>query len=380
MNNSIKLLELVYDKPNCESLCMFLYNIKSGVSYSNDGTISESDITPLLNASAGMDGGYALCSEFYNFADSSMHILKDIELPDFGITIIMFLFARYYSRNQYAIMINTLHGIKEIEHMELYLKHYSATTNKRSVTVQSTAINAYIRFRLNADDRPNSSILTSNLATDDRFGIAANIKHFNNSAAITLEEFVFISGLMRSKTLMADNFINMIAPFHIKIIESFYIMTSITKDSKVIVECRELSIPQMKYTFIRPIRSAVYSGDYWFIVPDKAVWFAYHQTRRTYQTYISRDIDKIVDSALQETKSGVLVGFIHENAIYPVILDTPECNGDWNKTIAEFQKYNLPLIFNNSKTKRPPLEDKKLAKRLFFVKDHIYILYKYVIS
>lgn len=382
MDKSVRLLESVYGEPNFGSLCAFLYNIKSGVPFSI-GDTERSGITPMLNSSANMNGGYWLVGELFDFATQALITLEPIKLEDFGITIIMFLFARYYAHNQYAIMINTLHSIKEIEHLELYLKQYATTAvPKRSQIIHNNVLNCMVRSHLNAANNEKtdrvSPIVTANLATDERYGIAANAARFRGTRAITLDEYTFIVRALNSKTLTVDNFISLINEFHIRIVESFYIMTSITKDSKVVNECRELSIRQMKYKFARPVRSAVYSGDYWFLVPTGAIWFAYSQGFRTYQSYVSRDADKLLDAALDNVKSGVLVGFIHDNVIHPVIMDSPECNGDWERTIETFSRHNLPIIFHDNRATPPPLTEPNAAKHLFFVKENVTILYKYI--
>lgn len=380
MNPVTKLLVDLYDDPNCGSLCMFLYNVKAGVPITQ-GEIRRSEISPMMNSSVSMDGGYTLDPDTYIFANSALDSLREIELRDFGITIIMFLFARYYSHNQYAIMVNTLHGIKELECLELYLKtSQTVSVATRSESIHNNPINTVIRAHLlTAGDSTIgiSPIVASNLATDAKYGLFANADKFINNDILTLSEFKFITSAISSKTLTSENFISLINGFHLHIVESFYTLTSITKDSKVIIECRELSIPQMKYTFVRPVRSAIYHGDYWFVVPSGAVWFAHHQGYRTYQSYVSRDIDQVIDRALENVTSGILVGFIFENSIYPTQLDTPDCNGNWERTISEFSRYGLPVIFHDDKVTPPPLDDPKRNKRIFFVKRSIPTLYRY---
>lgn len=359
---------------------MFMYNIKSGVQLF-PGDIARSEITPAMNASAAMAGGYFLDSDAIAFANRVLDDLRDMDLRDFGITIIMFLFARYYSRNQYAIMISTLHGIKEIEHLELYLKKYvGVTVATRSAVVHNNKLNMEVRANFPGQQTDNmvAPVITTNLATDEEYGLVANADKFVGRGALQLADFMFVTSAMNSKMLTASNFVTLMRVFHIRIVESFYILTSITKDSKVITECRELSAPQMKYTFVRPIRSAIYSGDYWFIVPTGAIWFAYHQGHRAFQSYISRDIDRIMDRVLVRLNAGILVGFVHENTIYPVLLDTPECNGDWERTIAKFSELDLPIVFRDERIEAAPFSDNKLSRGLFFVKRGTTVLYKYV--
>ena len=219
--------------------------------------------------------------------------------------------------------------------------------------------------------------LDMNLATDRIYGIKANKHQFVNDKHLTLLEFKSILAVMKINNLNLSSFIDLLSPLHIRIVESFYMLTSITKESKIIIECRELSRQRLAYTFVAPIKSNNFTGDYWFVSPPGSVWFAYHRGRRTLQTYLSRDIDEVLDSMLKNIPY-IVVGFIYNSHVFPIIIDDPTFAGSWDKMTNLFRQYNLTVALCSIDALEPPTTHPMYSKYLYFTKNQVTCIYKFV--
>jgi hypothetical protein len=347
----MRLLSSAYeDEVNSGSLMMFFYNIRNGTSFELDETNGANMITPIINSTVSMNTGYALKRNMFNLANEVRETLRDVPVQDLGITIVMMSFGRYYARNQYPIMVNALNNVKELEHLELFLKAYGK----------------------------NVMALEMNLATDKVYGLKANKDRFVGKKHLELLEFKSILAVMKISKLNLSSFVDLLSPLHIRIVESFYMLTSITKESKIITECRELSGGQrLRYTFVAPVKTSTFTGDYWFMVPPGSVWFAYHRGRRMFQTYLSRDIDTVLDN-LFETIPQIVMGFVHNGHVFPIMLDDPMFVGNWDTTIDFFRQYNFSVVFTSVNVLPPPIEHATCSKYLYFVKNQITCIYKFI--
>lgn len=132
-----------------------------------------------------------------------------INKQDLGILILMLNFAKYQSRNQYDLFMNEFKCIDELVHLESFL------LKKKLMLPKDLAIHAV-------------------------YGIKANELNFINEQVITLQEFLkLLNTVFTSNKVTPESFIYHIKKFHIKIIESFYVLTN-TRDIKKVKECMAL--------------------------------------------------------------------------------------------------------------------------------------------
>lgn len=298
------------------AICVFSYNILKNASCElNESVtaITAKSINALKNYNAIVDG-YQVDAELYNLSKELNRIKGSIKTNDFGITILMMHFAQYYARGQYPLFVNQFRCVTELEIIEKFLMSYNQNHIK----------------------------LPMNMATHKEYGLLANREKFNQTNAITCSAFELINTSMKNANVTPKEFIKLIAPMHINIIESFYMFTSITKNCKIIQECHELMYRCLNYTFVKPLKSTDYIGDYWFIVPPRSIWFAYHQGRIKV-SYIS--IDTYEAMKIFNKLDCVIFGFIYNNQIYPIIFEDPRVIGDWDENLEIIRKYNFNCAF-----------------------------------
>lgn len=218
-------------------------------------TLNETDgatrITTPMNDAAVL-GGYSVNRPLYDLAlDMLRRLSTTVSNEDLGVNILMLAFAKYYVRGQYHLFVNEFKQIKQMQTIESYL----IKCTKR-----------FIR-------------LPKDMAVHEVYGIRANAARFTGNKPLTSVEHRFILASMAATIMNPVRFVDMVTPYHIHIIESYYLFASITRDSRVILECRELSKPTFDYVLDKFHRECRYSGDYWFEVPPCSVWFAYLNER-----------------------------------------------------------------------------------------------------
>lgn len=308
------LLQLPYG--NTPSVFVFLYNVKNGATCTvgTDGNATTiKTLSPLINCAAAMSG-YCVDRELKLFSTAALNI----PLPDFGITILMVFFAKYYSRGQYPLFVHTFRCIAELEIVERTLLSH----NQKSLN------------------------LPPNLATHELFGLKNQSGKFTDSKHLTVQTYRHIHAYMCSPDVTVEKFIGVIRSLHINIVESFYMFTSITKNCKVINECHDLLHSNMKFTFQKPTKSLRYDGDFWFELPAKAVWFAYFQGQVKFSAYIGCDIKNSLKIFHSNDVLCLVVGFTVNSLIYPIIFEDPQLYGEWPKIIDYMHRrsFNCALI------------------------------------
>lgn len=304
----------------------------------NSTGITSKSINALKNYNATVSG-YNVDREMYALSQEMIRLQSKMKARDFGITILMMHFAQYYARGQYPLFVNQFRCVHEIEIIEKFLLSY----NQKHIK------------------------LPMNMATHKEFGLLVNRDKFTSTNAITCSAFDFINTAMRNPNITPKEFINLIAPMHIKIIESFYMFTSITKNCKIIQECHELMYKCLNYTFMKPIKLTEYVGNYWFILPPRSIWFAYHQGR-VKVSYISTDTYKAMN--IFNKLNYVVVGFIYDNQIYPIIFEDPCIIGDWDKNLAVLLNNRFNCVFQVG---TPPK-----SSHIYFVKNQHFNIYKLI--
>lgn len=217
-------------------------------------TLNETDgasiITTPINDAAVLSG-YSVKRPLYDLAASMLHQWSSVSNRDLGINILMLAFAKYHVKGQYHLFVNDFKQIDEMQSIESYLNKCTKMFIK----------------------------LPKDMAVDEKYGIRANAHIFTDNKWLTMTNYLVILASMASKIMTPELFINMVKHYHINIIESFYLFASITRDSRVILECRELNKPTFNYVLDKFHKECRYSGEYWFVLPPCSVWFAYLDNR-----------------------------------------------------------------------------------------------------
>lgn len=207
-------------------------------------------ITTPINDEAKLIG-YSLKRPLYDLASKVVNLWSGLSNKDIGINILMLAFAKYHIRGQYHLFVNDFKQIDEIQCIESWL---NMCTKK------------FIK-------------LPKDLAVSEKYGIRSNSHIFTNNKGLTLPRYIKIAALMASNNLSPEMFISVVKQYHINIVESFYLFSSITRDSRLIQECRELNKNTLNYVLEKFHKICRYSGEFWFFVPPCSVWFAYLDNR-----------------------------------------------------------------------------------------------------
>lgn len=194
--------------------------INNGIFNDKITSIDETTLTSIINFQAKTDGRYILNKSkdgnqliqlYTQLIYEKTTPLNQIQInkPDLGILILMLNFAKYQSRNQYDLFTNEFKCIDELNYLETFL----------------------LKKKL---------LIPKDLAIHSKYGIKANISNFTGEQVITLEEFLkLVNIVFTSNKVTPESFIYHIKKFHIKIIESFYVLTN-RRDIKKIKECSQL--------------------------------------------------------------------------------------------------------------------------------------------
>lgn len=340
-----------------ESEQVMLYVVKvEGKSYFNlDPIDGLTYINSMINADATVgSSGYTLHKRLY---DAAQYIQRfSISNQDLGITILMLWFGKYYSRNQYELYTNQFRFIEEFSIIEKFLMGCTKYHIKLAID-NTNAINTY-----GAVD----------LAVHEIYGIKLQSHRFINTGILTIEMFRFLEMYMTTDRSRVSHFLLLLEPLHINIVESFYNFTSVTRNLKMIIECNELGRNTFYYKLTKFERTTHYTGDYWFVVPNRSVWFAHRKNCVKYFGYVSKDCDALLSKLTNIP--GIVTGFICNNQMYPVQIVAPEIGANWSHMIEIFQTFNLPIVLTKSTIYPAPLN----LTNLYFVNQSQMIIKKYI--
>jgi len=301
---------------------VFLYQI---IKFSNrfDDYITLNDETGVSVATTELNhasniSGYTLSNELYDTVILYTTTFKDtIKLCDLGVNILLLNFSKYFANSQYHLFVNEFDQIRELEDFEKKLLKCSNTFLK----------------------------VPKNLAIDSKYGIRAQSKNFVNKNSMPIESFNSLFSYMSSKVFVIERFIDMLKPYHINIIESIYSLVSLTRQTRVILECRDLNSPNFTYTISRILKSNIYTGCMWFVLPESPVWFAYSKGNIKKTSYITRS-DETAIVRLFEKESDIIVGIICNNTIYPLYIDGSIFHGSWLMTYDYFKNKKFNILYN----------------------------------
>lgn len=315
-------------------LCLI---IERGIPFTLDLTSKAMNrITSLINSDAAWSANtYNLNNELYEITKAFK--IGNFDPTDLGLNILLLSFSRYIARRKY----------------ELFFNHF------RHITIYEKFITLV------------KSIDTSRcgLIFDQNYGLKANIHNFTNKWPITWSEFkaVVIAILDRKKS-MQDLFY-IARNYHVKIAESIYNLTTGCVDyHQMITECNRISRPYfVNYKFPTPIQTDVYTGDYWFIIPQKAIRFGYYNGFYAYSNY-TESLHDLQMKAFDCLKC-IVFGYIFENKIYPIHADVNGSN--WTADIDTFKMCNFESCFADGRKFKPPR-----SKYTYYVRNGDNAIYK----
>ncbi|CAH0393250.1 unnamed protein product [Bemisia tabaci] len=279
-------------------------------------------ITLQVNETAYLTG-YVITQELGDLKAYSESLFKNEQLTkcDLGMTIILMAFGEYHTHGQYPVFVNDFHSIAEFKLLETFIgKHAS------------------------------SIVFYKHLLIDKTFGIFANASKFCNSEAIGYLEALFILTSMTKEKSRPEEFIEWISNYHIRIIESFYALTTLDEPELSVVQCQEVFAKQASSCEIEKFSHEA-SFDFrnyafWFSVPHGSVWFSWHGVARCFYGFAKRDYNALLN-VLQGITEGAVVGFIHNRQVYPVLIDSPNLAGRWLQTVAVFKNLALNVVHRN---------------------------------
>jgi len=346
LNELLKLKNSKCDRPTTAKRCKLDTDGDE-----NTSALKIQDINPIVNANA-MVHGY--------FVEPEVYILKKIKLnmsvADFGLNILLIFFAKYYARGQYPLFVNTFQCIDELEIIERMLLEYNQHHIK----------------------------LPLNLATHPQYGL--KVCNYKGDKYLTIENFNRILLLMRSPTITAELFVGYMHELNIHIVETLYIITSITKECKLIKECHELMFSSLNYTIPKPVKTQLtLNAIYWFRLPKNSIWFAYHNKFSKFSTYVSLETTSLLEvfTKPELNLNCLVVGVIANSIVYPLFFEHPQMLGNWDETVkfikmANFNNLYMPVI--DPTTGADTLQEaisKKSNSFIYFVRTNLNTLFKY---
>lgn len=367
---------------NQPSIFVFLYNVLMGVPVTHTTDPNDPELVTIeslnsrYNAAAILAGGYTCNNALWSLYETFKSVTA-IKPSDFGITILMLYFAEYYTREQYPLFVDEFRCIQELAIIEKFLMSYNQS-----------------RIRL-----------PLNLSIHAEYGLKKQAHKFVNSNHITVQLFEMLVSLIQQKPLscsassakrmrlsqpsMSDTgantnltpkmFIDFVSMFHIRIIESLYMFTSITKNCKAIIECNEFTnVHKLEYTFMKPIRTDDFSSaEYWFKIPIGALWFAYYRGHVKFSSYAPAAMYGLLNVFAVHNVDCVVVGFINvaDNVLSPLIFEYVTTN--WTETVAAIKYLKLNCVFQPISTLNTMLNSSRGTPNFYFVRNQIPGIFKY---
>lgn len=240
---------------------------------------------------------------------------------DFGITLVMYYFAKFYAHSQYAKFAMMFQPVDELKILERFL----------------------------AEEQGSRRRLPYELAFTRGYGLR-DVK-YTEKGSLTVGMFTELTMFLYQPACTRDTFVARMKPLHVRIVESFYTFTSFTRNCKEIHE--GLSSGQYDcsypYTF-EPAAEVRHIDDirYWFVVPTKATWFAYSNRifkLRTYTPAATR-----LSVVLDPIPHSLVVGFLVGDAVFPLRIDPPDdidaSRNPWDYTVEVLKKHGLPVALS----------------------------------
>lgn len=298
---------------------MYICNLKNNF-YLDTSNSAISEITSSVNANF-VNYGYNLNLKLYKIAN----IKFNVNIKDLGITILMLSFHKYYSCGCYQLFVNKFQYIKEISDFMEFIKNMKFSNNFLDLSIQKG------------------------------YQIKDFLHIFIGSEMITFTSFLdFKFKFYHKRSLEIDEFIEFIKNYHLNIIQSFYIFTSLGSKDSQNRECSMVVRNDFPYTLPIITKTDTFEGDYWFFVPERSIWFAYFENQFRYSNFMTPIIDERIKNMFNfEKLNGPVVGFVYDNKIIPIFIDDIKYFGNWEEIIKILTRNNLPIYLTSIKTCKP---------------------------
>lgn len=302
---------------------IYVCKLKPNFYYLDESDEALSTICSIINneVEAYSEKGYNLNKTLYDIAQMQF----DIPIEDLGITILMIWFGKYYSEGNYPIFINIFKQIKELGIFMIAVNQFKFPAKYTDLSIKK------------------HHQIEDNLALFSNYGFLPKYK---------FEEFI---KNFSSLNVVIEDFKDFISPYSMNIIESFYTFTSLGSELSKNRDCSLIVRDGFSYNLPKLKKIDRFTGDYFFILPEKSLWFAVFEEKICFSGFISPQIDNRIKNLFLLVNNtsvrmfgtplvGPLVGFINNNQIFPLFLDDVRFIGDWDKIRKIFKESEFPIF------------------------------------
>jgi len=339
-----------------EQVLIYLSQNKIVVEY--DNSIKNCEITPQF-IKCGKNNGTCKISndKLYN----SIVKLKNVPNETLGLTILLTNFAYYASHGAYHLFISEFQLVDELNYLECFLYY-----ENRRVKVDK------------------------NFIISEDYGLKKMHYLYNQKEVINVSSFMgLINYLMKEDSKTSKKYLfNKLKTYHVKIVESIYVIITDTISSADIVECRNTAVERelnlKKISFDK--KKTIHNSIYWFEVPKKATWFAYkHDGYFKFFGFVSRYMERlIVERVKNRFKDKIVIGLATIDKFYIVqVLHCPTMSNFKNLRNCLQEEFNdccifVPTLVNNEDNRVLGIADVVYNnKKIYFVESTSTTLFKY---
>lgn len=289
------------------------------------------------------EGGGVLFTTNKQLVELEIELTDSFTIVDLGLNIIFLGMPKYFASNSYPIFYARYHKIEEFSYIEALISY-------KHLSMKS---------------------LPTDIMINKHYGIDKFT--WNGTEALTKATFNNIVQHMSTKKVVAEDlsktyteaFIILIADLHPAIINTLYMLGSITKFSKLAKEfsCWERAV---SYTTFKFEKRVCRSYAYWFKLPKGAILFTYSNGEIKYSNFAPA----VHDFKIENLKAlGYPVhGYLHDGGLYVFNIEHKKLQGKWTKLIALLNRLHIDH----------PYQDTLAPTRsaFFFVEKNDPIVYK----
>lgn len=271
---------------------------------------------------------------------------------DLGYTILFMNFAIYNTVGRYTDFVLIFRHLDCMKEFEVYMSK-----------------NRYANINAEYTD----------LGIHAKHGLLKNYHRFTNTRCLTrhLAMSLLLIPWQRGTsmaTLSPEDYVSHLNILHIDIISSFYAITSNSKMTSSILECRDAANATPLHAAIKPINTYVLDDcEYWFHVPSGSVWFTYSKEGLRYHGLCNNELPIKTFREIGFT----IVGFVHGASLNCVsLIHDIAVQGRWDVIINIFSSKGLysPLIHRSM---QKPYQGNK-TNRVLYVKSNNDVIYQYL--
>lgn len=258
----------------------------------------------------------------------------NIDVNTLGVNLVLIAFCELYPINMYPIFVANYHRVREIALIESILNQI----NNKSIA------------------------LPKNLIVSKQFGLKANRHVFNGNKLMSMQD---LNMLVKSMRLFNDAtvFIELLKPFHFVLVNAIYLFTSISSESKTVLEATEIYATRFDYKLPTLVPITYYQGDWWFEIKSMKM-FAFFNGQITMNTYVG---EITMQTLKQKFKNLIVVGFVYKESLYPIMIDSQPYVGNWELTNQTIGAAGYPILLKPGEPS---------GKKIGFVRSHSNRLYR----